>query len=65
MMLIGSAIIYAIGLPWLGVVADLTPSETIAAGLTPFILWDAVKLAVAAGIFPVAWWLIGRRPDDR
>jgi biotin transport system substrate-specific component len=65
MMLIGSAIIYAIGLPWLGAVADLTPSETIAAGLTPFVLWDAVKLAVAAGIFPVAWWLIGRRPDDR
>jgi biotin transport system substrate-specific component len=65
MMLIGSAIIYAIGLPWLGAVANLTPSETIAAGLTPFILWDAVKLAVAAGIFPVAWWLIGRRPDDR
>jgi biotin transport system substrate-specific component len=65
MMLIGSAIIYAIGLPWLAAVANLTPSETIAAGLTPFILWDAVKLAVAAGIFPVAWWLIGRRPDDR
>jgi len=65
MMLIGSAIIYAIGLPWLGAVANLTPSETIAAGLTPFILWDAVKLAVAAGIFPVTWWLIGRRPDDR
>ena len=65
MMLIGSAIIYAIGLPWLGAVADLTPSETIAAGLTPFILWDAVKLTVAAGIFPVTWWLIGRRPDDR
>jgi biotin transport system substrate-specific component len=65
MMLIGSAIIYAIGLPWLAVVAGYTPSQTIAAGLTPFILWDAVKLTVAAGIFPVTWWLIGRRPDDR
>ena len=65
MMLIGSAIIYAIGLPWLAAVANLTPSETIAEGLTPFLLWDAVKLTVAAGIFPVAWWLVGRRPDDR
>ena len=65
MMLIGSAIIYAIGLPWLAVAKDYTLSATIAAGLTPFILWDAVKLAVAAGVFPVAWWLIGRRPDDR
>ena len=34
-------------------------------GPAPFVLWDAVKLAVAAGIFPVTWWLIGRRPDDR
>ena len=65
MMLVGSAIIYAIGLPWLAVVKNLTPSQTIAAGLAPFVLWDAVKLTVAAGIFPAAWWLIGRRPDDR
>ena len=65
MMLVGSVIIYAIGLPWLAVAKDYTLSATIAAGLTPFILWDAVKLAVAAGIFPIAWWLIGRRPDDR
>jgi biotin transport system substrate-specific component len=65
MMLVGSAIIYAIGLPWLAVVKNLTPSQTIAAGLEPFVLWDAVKLTIAAGIFPVAWWLIGRRPDDR
>jgi biotin transport system substrate-specific component len=65
MMLVGSAIIYAIGLPWLGAVAHLTPSDTIAKGLAPFVLWDAIKLLVAAGIFPATWWLIGRRPDDR
>ena len=33
--------------------------------MTKFLIWDAAKLAVAAGIFPAAWWLIGRRPDDR
>jgi biotin transport system substrate-specific component len=65
MMLVGSVAIYAIGLPWLGVVAHFSPADTIARGLTPFVLWDAAKLAVAAGIFPTAWWLIGRRPDDR
>ncbi len=65
MMLIGSALIYAVGLPWLSYVRHLTLSETIANGLTPFIVWDAAKLALAAGLFPVAWWLIGRRPDDR
>ncbi len=65
MMLVGSVVIYAIGLPWLGVTLHLSPADTIAAGLTPFVAWDSAKLAVAAGIFPAAWWLIGRRPDDR
>jgi len=65
MMLIGSGLIYAIGLPWLSYSLHLTVSETIAAGLTPFLVWDAAKLAVAACIFPTAWWLISRRPDDR
>ena len=65
MMLIGSGLIYAIGLPWLSYSLHLTVSDTIAAGLTPFLVWDAAKLAVASCIFPTAWWLISRRPDDR
>jgi biotin transport system substrate-specific component len=65
MMLIGSAVIYAIGLPWLAYVLNLSPQDMIAKGLTPFFVWDAAKLAVAAGIFPASWWLIGRRPEDR
>lgn len=64
-MLLGSAVIYAIGLPWLGVVIGASPAETIASGLTPFILGDALKLILAAVLFPVAWWVVGRRPDDR
>jgi biotin transport system substrate-specific component len=65
MMLIGTFVIYAVGLPWLSYDRHLSMADTIAAGLTPFIAWDAVKLLVAAGIFPIAWWLIGRRPEDR
>lgn len=64
-MLLGSAVIYAIGLPWLGVVIGSSPSDTIAQGLTPFIFGDALKLVLAAVLFPVAWWVVGRRPDDR
>jgi biotin transport system substrate-specific component len=64
-MLLGSAVIYAIGLPWLGVVVGMSPAETIAQGLTPFIFGDALKLVLAAVLFPVAWWVVGRRPDDR
>jgi biotin transport system substrate-specific component len=65
MMLVGTIVIYAIGLPWLSYVRHLSVADTISGGLAPFIVWDTVKLLVAAGIFPVAWWLIGRRPDDR
>ena len=65
MMLIGSALIYAVGLPWLSVAGGFSVQDTIAYGLTPFLVWDAAKLAVAAGIFPAAWWLVGRRPEDR
>ncbi len=64
-MLIGSALIYAVGLPWLAVVGQFSVGGPIAGGLTKFLIWDAAKLAVAAGIFPAAWWLVGRRPDDR
>jgi biotin transport system substrate-specific component len=65
MMAIGTAVIYAIGVPWLKVALGLPWPDAVAGGMTKFLLWDAAKLAVAAAIFPTAWWLIGRRPDDR
>jgi biotin transport system substrate-specific component len=64
-MAIGTAVIYAIGVPWLKFVLNLPWETAIAEGMTKFLIWDAAKLAVAAGIFPLAWWIIGRRPDDR
>jgi len=65
MMAIGSLAIYAIGLPWLGIVGGYSLQDTIAYGLTPFLVWDIAKLVVAATLFPTVWWIVGRRPDDR
>ena len=65
-MLIGSVAIYAIGVPWLAYTylgGDLGQGVTI--GLVPYVLWDAVKLLLAAAAFPAAWWFVGRRPGDR
>ena len=64
-MVVGSVVIYAIGLPWLKVVTGMTVEETIAAGLTPFLIGDTIKIILAAVLFPAAWWIVGRRPDDR
>ena len=64
-MVVGSAMIYAVGLPWLKVVTGMTVEETIAAGLTPFLIGDTIKIILAAVLFPAAWWVVGRRPDDR
>ena len=64
-MLIGSVLIYVVGLPWLMVVTGSSPAETIDQGLRPYLVGDAIKLALAAVIFPSAWWFVGRRPDDR
>jgi biotin transport system substrate-specific component len=64
-MAIGTAVIYAIGVPWLKVTASLPWEIAVSSGMTNFLIWDGAKLAVAAGIFPLAWWIIGRRPEDR
>lgn len=64
-MLIGTLIIYAFGVPWLKLTLDWSWADAISKGMTSFLVWDLAKLAVAAAIFPVAWFAIGRRPDDR
>jgi biotin transport system substrate-specific component len=70
-MFAGLAIIFASGVLWLGLFArTLTGSapvglqSALATGLYPFILPDLVKLAVAAGLVPALWRLIGRA-DER
>jgi biotin transport system substrate-specific component len=65
-MLLGSAVIYAIGVPWLAVTyTDNDLGAAVDLGLRPYLLWDAVKLGLAAAAFPAAWWVVGRRPGDR
>lgn len=63
-MLIGSALIYAVGLPWLSIAAHLDLASTLKFGLWPFIPGDLIKLLVAAGLLPVGWRLVSRRPHD-
>ncbi len=44
----GEVVIFALGVAWLSHAFNMSASEAIAAGLTPFIVVDAIKLALAA-----------------
>jgi len=57
-MLIGNALIYIPGVLWLGFLYTWD-KPILAWGLTPFLIGDAMKLAVAALIVPALWKLIG------
>jgi biotin transport system substrate-specific component len=57
-MLAGSALIYLPGVLWLGVVHGFD-KPILAWGLWPFLPGDALKLALAALLFPAAWRMVG------
>jgi biotin transport system substrate-specific component len=57
-MLIGNAIIYIPGLLWLGQLYGFD-KPILDWGLYPFLAGDAVKLALAALCFPLAWRAVG------
>ncbi|PZX17573.1 biotin transport system substrate-specific component [Palleronia aestuarii] len=57
-MLIGNALIYLPGLAWLGQLYGWD-APILAWGLTPFLLGDALKLALAALLLPALWKLVG------
>lgn len=44
----GLAVIYALGATWLAVVAGLSPAEALATGVLPFVVFDLIKVALAA-----------------
>ncbi|WP_143673540.1 biotin transporter BioY, partial [Streptomyces griseiscabiei] len=59
-MLVGEAIIYAVGVPYLAATAHIGLTAAVAAGLTPFLIGDALKVALAMGLLPTAWKLLNK-----
>lgn len=57
-MLIGNILIYAPGLAWLGQLYGWD-QPILEWGLTPFLVGDALKLALAALVVPGLWKLVG------
>ena len=73
-MLLGNVVLYVPGLIWLALFyagpgqeyiaatgAETAWGAAIAAGLTPFLLGDLLKLLLAAALIPAAWALLKKR----
>ena len=56
--LLGNAVIYALGLPWLQYSYGVSWDQTITWGFTPFVVGDLLKLVAAAFVLPGAWLLV-------
>jgi biotin transport system substrate-specific component len=42
---------------------DVPLSEALSLGVYPFLVGDALKVLLAAGLLPAAWKLVKRRDD--
>jgi biotin transport system substrate-specific component len=60
-MAAGNVVVYACGVPYLAWSAHLPMSEAVHYGLTVFLLGDALKILLAAGLLPGAWKFVGDR----
>lgn len=58
-MTLGTAVIFGLGVGWLSTLIGF--EKAVAAGLTPFLVGAAFKIALAAAVLPLVWQLIGRR----
>ena len=61
-MVLGNLLIYAIGVPWLMMSIGVDFGRALVLGVIPFLIGDAIKLALATGLLPATWKLVGE-PD--
>ena len=59
-MALASLAVYAVGVPWLATVTGMPAGGAVAVGLLPFLVGDAVKVIVAAGVAPAGMAVLAR-----
>jgi biotin transport system substrate-specific component len=63
-MLIGNILLYIPGLLWLGILLGWD-KPILEWGLTPFVLGDLTKIALASALLPMLWkWINARKADQ-
>jgi len=61
LMVLGNLAIYAVGVPGLMIIAGMDLGKALLLGVVPFLIGDALKIALAAGLLPATWKLVGNR----
>jgi biotin transport system substrate-specific component len=65
LMLAGTLLIYAIGVPVLALTTGMDMPAALYRGAGVFLPWDLVKVVVAAGALPLAWRVAGGGAERR
>ncbi|CAN2174822.1 BioY Uncharacterized conserved protein [Candidatus Nanopelagicaceae bacterium] len=60
-MLIGTVITFSFGVLWLHEYTGQSWNWTISAGLTPFVIGEALKIAITGTSLPAMWRLVNRK----
>ncbi|MEY9967270.1 biotin transport system substrate-specific component [Streptacidiphilus sp. MAP12-16] len=60
-MVLGNLAIYAVGVPCLAASLHVSLGTAASLGLYPYLIGDALKVALATGLLPAAWKLVGRK----
>jgi len=55
LMVIGNIAIYAVGVIWLKFAISVDWATALSLGVVPFLIGDALKIALAAGLLPLSW----------
>jgi biotin transport system substrate-specific component len=63
LMAVGNLAIYAVGVTGLALFLGVGLVEATALGAVPFLIGDALKLALAAALLPATWKLVGPSQD--
>lgn len=59
-MIVGDAIVFAIGVPWLAAAIHVSLPTAITLGLAPFVWGELIKIAAAGVALPTTWRLVDR-----
>ncbi len=55
LMVMGNIAIYTVGVIWLKFAISVDWATALSLGVVPFLIGDAVKIALAAGLLPLSW----------